>query len=420
MGKLILPKQNAKEDVIKKVLKIYYEKNKEGAEEISNKELVEKEQKEGLTATDLAGLTKMPEMLRYFGLVTYNYKAKKSRITENGIRYYEAFIKKDISTQYEILAESIICDIFGIGADYAGGNTAIKSGYSKLEVPKLFVRSIMDYSGITGQEFSYLIWDIDNNNHTYEMSCTLLEKEQNKGIDLKKGANGFGKFDDPKVHAFLRMTGFCYIDEQKKYQLHSLVLKKYGDIFASLDIFNNRVKVEDEECIILLKDNEDVDCSEIYKNSLLETEGYNIKDKEIDKQNKRKPQIINSKKGRKYKVNVRLGKTAQRVANYKCELDASHITFNTKESTVSKEHAFMETHHLIPMKAQGDYPTINLDRIENLICLCPNCHSKIHYGMEKDKMNAILALYNKKFAELKKETGISLSEKELFVKYYLK
>ena len=39
----------------------------------------------------------------------------------------------------------------------------------------------------------------------------------------------------------------------------------------------------------------------------------------------------------------------------------------------------MEGHHLIPMKAQDDFEN-NLDRVENSVCLCPNCHVLFDYN----------------------------------------
>ena len=39
----------------------------------------------------------------------------------------------------------------------------------------------------------------------------------------------------------------------------------------------------------------------------------------------------------------------------------------------------MEAHHLIPLNAQDDFDN-SLDVDANIVCLCPNCHRKLHFG----------------------------------------
>ena len=76
----------------------------------------------------------------------------------------------------------------------------------------------------------------------------------------------------------------------------------------------------------------------------------------------------------------------------------------------------MEAHHLIPMAAQKDF-SINLDRIENIVSICPICHSAIHLGDDATRLEILKKLYDAKEKELK-SVGINITFGELFAKYY--
>ena len=76
----------------------------------------------------------------------------------------------------------------------------------------------------------------------------------------------------------------------------------------------------------------------------------------------------------------------------------------------------MEGHHLIPMKAQSDFE-INIDRIENIVCLCPNCHRMIHHAKKSQKIKIFKKLYEKKSKGLV-NSGLKISAEEIFNKYY--
>lgn len=109
-----------------------------------------------------------------------------------------------------------------------------------------------------------------------------------------------------------------------------------------------------------------------------------------------------------YDRDVNKAKGALKLANFKCEIDESHETFITKAGT-----PYMEAHHLIPLAAQEDFEN-SLDVDANIICLCPICHRKLHYG---DKIENELSKLFKKRKELLKESGIVLSYNEL-ISYY--
>ena len=96
----------------------------------------------------------------------------------------------------------------------------------------------------------------------------------------------------------------------------------------------------------------------------------------------------------KFERNPILGKIAIKKAYYTCECNREHKTFMSKTS--GKQ--YMEAHHLIPMAYQvkiwGEYKK-NIDCLENLVSLCPNCHKAFHYGTDEVKSQIIKDLYEK-------------------------
>lgn len=95
-------------------------------------------------------------------------------------------------------------------------------------------------------------------------------------------------------------------------------------------------------------------------------------------------------------------------AGYCCEHNAEHQTFIAK----STNHAYMEGHHLIPMKYQDNF-NCSIDVYANIVCLCPICHKLLHFGQEKDKIYVAEGLYEKRQSRLI-QSGIDLSKKDFF------
>ena len=112
-----------------------------------------------------------------------------------------------------------------------------------------------------------------------------------------------------------------------------------------------------------------------------------------------------------YPRNLRIGQEAKELANWKCDIDATHITFTSEFD----DNPYMEAHHLIPMAVQ-DFYEISLDFVENIICLCPTCHRKIHYATASDKRE-MLKIFFKKRKQVYEDKGISITLEELY-NYY--
>lgn len=107
----------------------------------------------------------------------------------------------------------------------------------------------------------------------------------------------------------------------------------------------------------------------------------------------KRPNKIDSKR-LLFERNPEKAKKSIILADYKCELNESHVTFLTKNGK-----PYMEAHHLIPLSAQT-YFTNSLDVDANIICLCPNCHRKLHYG--KYNISDLRKIYEERLHYLRK------------------
>lgn len=113
-----------------------------------------------------------------------------------------------------------------------------------------------------------------------------------------------------------------------------------------------------------------------------------------------------------YKVYLRNRFTALNalyIAKNCCELDPSHESFVRKNS----DKKYMEPHHLVPM-CESEKFTVSLDREENIICLCSNCHNEIHYGK---RAKEIVAIFYEQRKDLLKSVGIDISLADLLKIY---
>lgn len=59
-----------------------------------------------------------------------------------------------------------------------------------------------------------------------------------------------------------------------------------------------------------------------------------------------------------------------------CEVDCNHFVFKRRNGKTN----YTEPHHLVPLSAYRDFPEVDLDREQNIVSLCSNCHNLLHYG----------------------------------------
>ena len=112
----------------------------------------------------------------------------------------------------------------------------------------------------------------------------------------------------------------------------------------------------------------------------------------------------------RYVRSKRVANNALNLAKHKCEVNESHYLFKRKNCDIW----YTEPHHLVPLSAADDFPGINLDREQNIVSLCSNCHNLLHYGAEAE---SILRLLFEKRKELLRLIGIDISFEQL-MSYY--
>jgi predicted HNH restriction endonuclease len=100
-------------------------------------------------------------------------------------------------------------------------------------------------------------------------------------------------------------------------------------------------------------------------------------------------------------------------ANFKCEINSDYTTFINKRS----QKQYMEPHHLIPMNKQWAFE-FDIDVFENILCLCPTCHRKIHLAEDDQKREILLQAFNIRKDALPKR-GISIDFEALCTFYLL-
>ena len=97
---------------------------------------------------------------------------------------------------------------------------------------------------------------------------------------------------------------------------------------------------------------------------------------------------------------------ALEMAEYKCEVETTHESFIAERN----HKLYMEGHHVIPIKKQMNFKN-SLDVYANIVCLCPTCHRKIHYGVKDDRIKMGEKIYLDR-ADRLVNSGIRLSKRE--------
>ena len=398
-----MPKQTGQKDAFIASLKLFYDSYKRGDGWYSNDnfkvDIIKLLPYLSKGAMNGPYLVKQSELTRYFGLVEYDYTARtgRARITDAGVKFYEAYLQNDEKTQLDIIMQAILNNSFG------RNNTAIESSDSDVDPPKLFLKAIFDLGGITRKGLAYLLYVT----HDLKISYNDATIELNKTSDAEREIpiSVANKYSDVKFTVLLESLGIV-IKTGDVYHLSDFTLKNYSTQIGELSIYNTEPKMT-----LTLDENTDDNSSDIDQDKVIRSFAYDITTEKFQHQNNRMPIPIKVGKKVKYKTNPRISKTALDLAKYVCLIDNSHTTFISKLGK-----PYMEAHHLIPMAAQADFE-INLDRIENIVSICPICHSAIHLGDDATRAELLKNLYDLKEKDLK-SASLNISFGELLTKYY--
>lgn len=392
-----MPKQAANLKALNASLKILYNsRHKPFVSNYDFKKSIIKEMEFSETK-DEAFLVKQSEMARYFGLIDYKFD-RKQKISEKGIKFYES---KNEEEKIAILFR--ILKFLSFGKNSAG----VQDSNSNIDPPKLYLKTLLELEYITTNEFAVLLFRLHNENKTFRESIIEINKYREKNIEIKSTdiyqkiikENLINKYTDPKFSAFFVFFNIC-VKKGSNYRLSQFIYNNYRKNISELSIYNDHEGLSSKH----LKAEENINEQLNY---------HYINEEVLKKYNNRKPEIISSSNNAiKYKTNRRIADTVLKNRNYKCFFDEKHKTFLRMN-----EQQYMEAHHIVPMKAQKDFQDINIDREENILCLCPNCHRKAHYALESEKRTLLQKVYNLREKNLKR-ANIYISFKDLYKKYY--
>ena len=101
-----------------------------------------------------------------------------------------------------------------------------------------------------------------------------------------------------------------------------------------------------------------------------------------------------------------LRRQALALADHSCEMDKAHQSFIAEKTKLP----YMEGHHAIPLQHQNNFKN-SLDVYANIICLCPLCHRKIHYGLKEDRKEMCYRLFESREERLA-NSGIKINRQE--------
>tara|TARA_R110000787_G_scaffold282997_1_gene395309 strand:- start:345 stop:1523 length:1179 start_codon:yes stop_codon:yes gene_type:complete len=342
------------------------------------------------TKKDSSFLLKKNEVARYFGLVKHSFAKKESSITVEGMNFYNHPWQR-----VQIIMEALKEKTFG------HNNCASKTSNSYLNPPNLYLRCLgflweFYGRGLTVKEFAYILYQIENNKVSFEDSINLLIDA--KDLSIPQGFKN--KYHDLKFRTFFKELNIIYSDGNRDF----LNPTGNGNPFSvspkdisKLKIFSYPYETEWQRV----------------PGKPFSTKTISINNnKIISKSNNRKPTIKYNTISTRYTTDKKLKIKVFQDNNFKCEIDRDHKTFIN-----NNEEVYMEGHHLIPMKAQKDFPTINIDRTENIVCICPTCHRMAHHGNRTTREKVLKLLYSERKKRLL-EAGINISFQDLLNKYY--
>lgn len=238
------------------------------------------------------------------------------------------------------------------------------------------------------KEVAEQIWGKDNDGRTWEYIYFLKDLRK---INIPKEV--FSAFFGYKIN--FTPQGFSNIDKDKL----SIRMKRYANIDRLIEELNNEFILSEE------------DLEENNFQTSLESDFSKIPiDSPEVKKPRKQPRVMNGLKA--WPRDAKISKIALKKAEFKCEIDPSHITF---VSDASKE-LYVESHHLIPMKFQNDFTT-SIDTESNIVALCPLCHRRIHLARKKEKKELLKLLYNKRTILLREIVEIDISLEDLYSFY---
>lgn len=217
-----------------------------------------------------------------------------------------------------------------------------------------------------------------------------------------------------KVCGRAKSTANHYVSSLNKVSSFMEVLGYNYDSIYDIDSYEELMQLKDKlfrnkEFMALNKKGDRMYSSGL-KKYIAFTEGKLLNDRDeflslLDKPCPIKPTIFNSEIESERRDRIIVNQVLI-ASNYKCDIDNTHKSFISKIT----HQEYMEAHHLIPLNMQNEVAT-SLDVYSNLICLCPNCHKLLHFGMKEDKSKLIESLYDERKYRMQ-DAGLHFGKRE--------
>lgn len=205
----------------------------------------------------------------------------------------------------------------------------------------------------------------------------LLDNKKLDAEFIKSSLIRIVKFDDLKKYLVSKN-----IQDIQSYEISSSKFVKFNTWVIN-SLVDMRI-LKKEKKIVMLDDDIREHVEYLYKNIDYEDmfgvgNGYYFNELMVSK--------------KRHKRDYKIIEEAKKRDNFSCLVDKEHFTF------ISNDKNYTEGHHLIPMFEQKNFD-FNLDIVDNIVTLCPNCHREVHLADNKKKILELL--YQKKYNFLDK------------------
>lgn len=229
MGNLNLPKHTTDTTELMAAFKIYYDLKDRWVQNDEYKQILKK-----VIGDDQydSSYTKKAQPLAYFGFILRENSKKQSpkRISQLGIKMYEALLANDQIKVNSVLMESLKTISFGRNNPGTDSN-------SDIEAPNVLCRAILELGYITKGEFSYLISGLvqkfdDGIDFTDLLNNIRKSRENHENLKA-----AISKYNDPKIHKLLINWNFL-VENDGQISFSLDVRKRYMNELRSLPIYN--------------------------------------------------------------------------------------------------------------------------------------------------------------------------------------
>lgn len=176
---------------------------------------------------DNSDYTKDAQLPLYFGFMEISDSRSNAmrRITDTGIKMYEALVSDDKNTIYSLFIDSLESMTFG------RNNNGCENSDSDLESPNILIVSSIALSGIKRKEFYYILSYLSETGRELSNAIAVIQHLRSKNNDIPNVDN---TYTDAKIIPFWLSLGFLTEDTDKKLHVSHDVMSKFAERLVSL------------------------------------------------------------------------------------------------------------------------------------------------------------------------------------------